>query len=482
MCPADELEIDIKTEILALLLSLGHIVTALWVTVHVLLTNRNVRSSIGWIGLASLSPYIGSAIYVAFGVNRTARRAEKLRDGVTARQVAANAKAVLDAGLPNNIITLERANALATVSPIIGGNGFDLFQDGTRAYPEMIAAIAEAQTSIVLASYIFADDKSGDGFATALVDAHQRGVQVRVLVDGIGSGYFRSKMFVRLRRAGVPVARFLHEWLPWTMAFINLRNHKKILVVDGRVGFTGGMNICADNVGVDGPPQVQDVHARLTGPILTQLMQTFEQDWHFTTGERLSEPELWPEIAHQGTVEMRGISSGPDENVGTIATVWAQAIENAEMRIRIVTPYFLPEDWLLGLLNRAADRGVEVQILVPEFTNHFYFNWAMRSHLGGLRLDRVSCFMAPAPFDHGKLMSVDGHWCSFGSPNWDARSMRLNFEFLLECYDEEGTAKIDAVIDAKLANAKRLNWEMLNSRPGWQKLRDATARLFLPYL
>lgn len=471
-----------SAEIWAVVLSVGHLIAAIAVTVHVLLHNRDVRSSIGWIGLAALSPFVGSAIYVAFGVNRTARRGAKLLESLNPHELAVTAKAVLDAGLPKNIITLERANSLATVSPIVGGNAFQFFQNGTQAYPAMVEAIKGAQSTIALSSYIFADDATGIEFAEALIEAHQRGVLVRVLVDGIGSGYFRSKMFGRLRRAGVPAVRFLHEWLPWQMAYINLRNHKKILVVDGQIGFTGGMNISADNVGVDGPPKVQDVHARLEGPILEPLMQTFEQDWQFTTGERLEDEIWWPEASPQGTVEMRGINSGPDENVGSIGTVWAHAIEAAEHRIRIVTPYFLPEDWLLALLNRAADRGVEVQIILPERTNHFYFNWAMQSHLGGLRLDSVQCLLSPEPFDHSKLMSVDGHWCSFGSPNWDARSMRLNFEFLLECYDADGTAQIDSLIDSKVADATRLTSAMLNKRPRWTKLRDATMRLFLPYL
>lgn len=471
-----------NNEIVALLLSVGHLVSAGLVTVHVLLTNRDVRASIGWIGLAALSPFLGSAIYLAFGVNRTARRGAKLRSGVNVRQLELSAKDVLDAGLPNNITTLERANALVTASPVIGGNSISLFQNGTEAYPRMLEAIGAAKTSVVLASYIFARDKTGKAFADALVAAQQRGVEVRVLVDGIGSGYFWSPIFRSLKRAGVPTGRFLHEWLPWQMPFINLRNHKKILIVDGVLGFTGGMNISDENVGGDTPPRVQDVHVRVEGPILQQLMQTFEQDWKFTSGESLSDAHWWQEIEGNGTVEMRGINSGPDEHVGLIGTIWAQAIERAEERVRIVTPYFLPEDWLLSLLNRAASRGVEVQIIVPERSNHFYFNWAMRAHLQGLDLDRVRVMLTPEPFDHTKLMSVDGHWCSFGSPNWDARSMRLNFEFLLECYDEEATAEIDAVIDTKLATSKRLTWDMLRERHFLTRLRDAGARLMLPYL
>lgn len=469
-------------EWMATALSVLHFLAAALVTLHVLLTHEDVRSSIGWIGLAWLSPFVGSTVYLAFGVNRTARHGAQLKSGFTVRELAYTAEHVLDADLPTNIQILERANAAVTGLPVFGGNKMDLLIDGNQTYPAMLDAIEQAEQSIALSTYILASDTIGFEFADALIRAHERGVEVRVLADGIGSGYLWSPVCRHMKERGVPVGMFLHEWLPWKMTFINLRNHKKILVVDGKTGFSGGMNISDKNVDGDRPLRVQDIHARFEGPIVEQLMQTFERDWTFTTGERLEADCWWPDLSDSGAVEMRGITSGPDEHMGSIETVWSAAIERAERRIRIVTPYFLPEIRVLRLLNRAAERGVDVEVIVPERSNHFYFDWAMDAHLPALNLDRVKCLLTPGPFDHSKLMSVDGHWSALGSANWDARSMRLNFEFLLECFDQGATSEIDKVIDQKVSDARRLSADALERRPVLIKIRDACARLFLPYL
>lgn len=473
--------IEIVTSALAVL----HGLAAIAVTLHVLLSHRDVRSSIGWIGLSWLSPFLGSAIYFAFGINRVQRRASHINLAPKDRSAAERraGAAVIARTEPEAIATIARAGDAIAGLPLTAGNDLGLLEDGDEAYPVMLAAIAEAKTSIALSSYIFNDDSAGARFVNALIAAHGRGVAVRVLIDGIGSGYFRAQVFERLRAAGVPVARFLHDWAPWQMSFINLRNHKKVLVVDGTHGFTGGMNISALNIGGRGSIAVRDIHTRLSGPIVGHLMLTFARDWEFTTGESLGGPAWWPDLAAEGAgIPMRGVTSGPDESIGRIEAILATAIEQAQQRVRILTPYFLPEDTLMGVLRRAALRGVKVEIVMPEYSNHFYFNWAMRDHLQTMRLDVIDCFLTPAPFDHSKLMSVDGRWSAFGSPNWDARSMRLNFEFLVECYGQKAAAMIDRMIDAKLEGAKKLTHAMLAERPLPVKIRDASARLLLPYL
>ncbi len=469
-------------EFLAPLLAIMHGLAAGSITVHVLLNHREVRSAIGWIGLVWLSPFVGSSIYLAFGINRTQRRGTQISLGLNEYTASNKDEQVLEPGHPENIAVLARAARSIARLPLARGSSLKLLRDGDAAYPAMLEAINKAETSIALASYILASDDTGDRFAKALIDAKQRGVDIRVLMDGIGSGYFRSRIFDQLSAADIKVARFLHEWLPWQMPFINLRNHKKLLIIDGTIGFTGGMNISDDNVSGPDPIRVCDTHARLEGPIVSHLMATFARDWAFTTGETLKGDAWLPQLAPKGPVAMRGVTSGPDESVGRIEALWSLAIEQAERNVRILTPYFLPEDRLLELLRRAALRGVKIEIVVPEHTNHFYFNWAMRAHMEVIPLDMIDCYLAPDPFDHSKLMSVDGQWSAIGSPNWDARSMRLNFEFLVECYDSEATRAIDELIDSKMANARQLTASMLKSRPLAVRLRDASARLFLPYL
>ncbi|MCB9994118.1 MAG: phospholipase [Hyphomicrobiaceae bacterium] len=455
------------------------------VTLHVLLRRAEVRSSIAWIGLAWLSPFLGSAIYLAFGVNRVARRGSRIglaAPGADKGLAAQKALEVLGAKTSEGILSLARTGDSISGLPLVKGNDLTLYRNGDEAYPAMLAAIASAKGSVALLSYIFRDDAVGQRFADALIAARRRGIEVRVLVDGIGSGYLRSPITERLRAGGVEVRRFLHEWLPWKMPFINLRNHKKILVVDGTIGFTGGMNISLENTMHEGQLAVQDVHAKVLGPVVGQLMMSFAEDWAFSSGERLNGEAWWPVLKRAGKVTMRGISSGPDESLGSAEMILAGAIEQATERIRIVTPYFLPEDRLFETLRRAALRGVAVEIVVPAESNHFYFGWAMMAHLSSFSLDGINCHLSAQPFDHSKLVSIDGAWAGLGSANWDARSMRLNFEFLLECYGDPAVAQIDRMIDEKIVRSTRLTRSMLAGRSGLVKLRDASARLLLPYL
>lgn len=470
---------------LELFLAISHVVAATMVSIHVLLTHREVRSSIGWIGLSWLSPFVGSSIYIAFGVNRVVRRVRRtgLDLKLSAPKTDKNARVFLPENCPDNILSIAAAANTISGLPLTDGNSMEFLCQGDAAYPQMLDAIDKAQHSIAMASYIFANDKIGRIFVQALVKAKARGVDVRVLVDGVGSGYFRSPIVKQLNHGRVSARRFLHKWAPWAMTFINLRNHKKLLIIDGKIGFTGGMNIADENLS-DGAlsPAVQDIHARIEGPVVAQLLQTFERDWVFTTRKPLTGDKWWPIIEQKGNIAMRGIVSGPDDSVGKIESLFASAVEQAQHRVRIVTPYFLPEDRLFEVIRRASMRGVVVEIMVPEKSNHFYFDWAIAAHLATFSLESIDCYLMEGAFDHSKLMSVDGHWCSIGSANWDARSMRLNFEFQVECYDQEATVNIDSLIDQKRAKGRLLDQESFKQRPMLMKLRDAAARLFLPYL
>lgn len=473
-----------------ILLAMAHILAATGVSIHVLLTHRHVRSSIGWIALSWLSPFIGSSVYVAFGINRVVRRALKSGlgpcicdpEGMTRAQHLLGDERIGDK-FSEAIISIGKAGDNISGMALTTGNSMELFSNGEQAYPAMLEQIENAKHSIALASYIFASDNIGRRFATALIGARKRGVDVRVLVDGIGSGYFRAPIVEQLRDGGVNVEQFLHQWAPWAMTYINLRNHKKLLIVDGKIGFTGGMNISDDNLGVAGEKlKIKDIQAQIMGPAVAQLLQTFERDWEFTTSLTLKGDIWWPKIEPAGSALMRGIASGPDESIGQIESLFATAIEQAQERIRIVTPYFLPEDRLFDVIRRAAMRGVAVEIFVPQKSNQFYFNWAIAGHLATFSLQGIDCYLMPAPFDHSKLFTIDGQWSSIGSANWDARSMRLNFEFQVEIYDKKTCSEIDALIDRKKAASKLLAPKTLANRSLPVKLRDAGARLFLPYL
>jgi cardiolipin synthase len=303
------------------------------------------------------------------------------------------------------------------------------------------------------------------------------------MLDGFGAGYLYSSGASALVAAGVPYQRFLHYWMPWRMPFLNVRNHKKLLIIDGKEGFTGGLNIGAENILASHPRHpVQDLHFRFTGPVVRQMMTSFAEDWSFCTGERLEGEAWWPVIEPVGPVLARGIPSGPDEDAGSLEAVLGSAVAAARRRLRVVTPYFLPESSLAIALALAAARGVETDVIIPERSDSLLLDWAMRAHIAFMRTPSLRFHFSPAPFDHSKVVTVDGAWAMVGSANWDVRSFWLNFEFVVECYDETSTALIDKVIEEKIAASRPFTPSELRHQPTAIRLRNAAARLLSPYL
>ena len=460
-------------------LSLIHIALAIGVTLHVLFTKRDVGASIGWIGLAWLSPILGSIIYLLFGINRVRRRAGQLRGARPSRP--SDGQHFTVPGRDDYLAALERAGHRITLRQTENDNAVTLLHNGDEAYPQMIAAIDAARRSVGLSSYLFRADAIGLTFIDALDRARQRGVEVRVLIDSIGSGYFLAPAYWAMRKRGIAVVRFMHSPLPWRMPFINLRNHKKLLVVDGSVAFMGGLNIGDENLLLGKPSHpVRDVHLRLEGPIVTQLIEAFAEDWLFASGENLLGEDWFPSVTGAGTAVARVVVSGPDQNVQKIEFLVHEAIACARHSIHIMTPYFLPDDELLPPLALASMRGIEVTVIIPARGNHPFVDSATRSQIGPLLTAGCRILQSLPPFDHSKLMTVDGIWCLIGSANWDTRSFRLNFELNMEIYDSGLAERLDTLMAAK--QCLPLAAADLDARPFPIRLFDNGARLMLPYL
>ena len=460
--------------------SLAHLVLAAGVTIHVLLYKRETNTSAAWIGLAWLAPILGSVLYLLLGINRVRRRAMSMR-GRRSTDLVEAARGT--GGRDDHLAHLEKAGHRITNRPAERGNSVAILRSGDEAYPVMIAAIEEAQRSIVLSSYIFRADAAGMKFIDALVRAARRNVEVRVLIDGIGGGYFVSPTYGLLRRARVPVARFMHSSLPWRMPFLNLRSHKKILGIDGRVAFAGGLNIGGENVLHNHPAHpVIDTHFKFEGPVVAQLIDVFADDWSFSTGEQLAGERWYPELkaVAGGDSIARVVTSGPDQDLEKIEFVILEAIACARSSVKVMTPYFLPDERIMTGLSLAAFRGVEVDVVLPEHSNHPTLDWGARAQIGPLLAAGCRMWTHPAPFDHSKLMTVDNTWCLVGSSNWDVRSFRLNFELDLEVYDPALAARINTLITAQ--QHSRILPQQLNERSLPVRIRDGAARLMLPYL
>lgn len=455
---------------------------------HLLLSRRDVPSTVGWVGLIILAPFVGLLLYWLFGINRITRKAHRLRPATSEASDRAElagerrAHRSLQCDYPD-LVRLGHLGDALTGLPLVAGNRVEPLIDGDQGYPRMLDAIDQARQSIGLSTYIFDHDAAGILFADALERAQRRGVQMRVLIDGVGQRYSRPPMPRTLRRRGVPTAVFLASLLPIRSQYLNLRNHRKILVVDGRVGFTGGLNIRAGSLLASKPRYpIQDLHLRVEGPVVRFLVEAFALDWTFTTGERLDGEAWYPVLSGCGPTLARGVPDGPDEDFDIIRRMILGALTTARARVRIVSPYFLPDQTLITALNVTALRGVSVEILMPEHNNLKLVQWAAQAQMEQLMESNCRIWLSAPPFDHTKLMLIDDAWSFLGSANWDARSLRLNFEYNIECYDRSLARRLHALVDARIATSRELHIDTLRDRPLPIKLRDGLARLGSPYL
>ena len=465
-------------------LGIALVLLSVLASAHVILHKRDSRAAISWVGLIWLAPGIGALLYVILGVNRIRRRAIALR---RARRdlLPGDAREATTAGAaaPEGLAGLARLGAVVSGRPLLTGNRVTPLRNGEEAYPAMLDAIEQAATSITLSSYIFAADDIGRRFVDALSRAARRGVQVRVLVDGAGVGYSRPPIHHVLRRAGVRAALFLPATLNLELAFFNLRNHRKILICDGRVGFSGGMNIRdLHMVTVVARNATRDLQFRIEGPVVQQLQEVFAEDWAFATGEVLDGPAWFPALAAVGTTAARVLSGGPDVDFEVARSVLLGALAAARESVAIVTPYFLPDQSMIAALAVTALRGVRVDIVLPERGNIALVRWATRALLWQVLTPECRVFLSPAPFDHAKLFVVDRAWVLVGSSNWDSRSLRLNFELDIECHDPGFAARVDELVAERRALSREITLRDVDSRSLPLRLRDGVARLLSPYL
>jgi cardiolipin synthase len=453
--------------------------------VHALLYKREPRGAFGWLAVCVIAPVAGPVLYLFFGVNRTRSRAQRfamppLRSGERGEAVAR--MQALPEDLPATFTELARSGRALSRHALVGGNEVQPLIDGEQAYPPMLEAIEQAREHICMTTYILDQDETGKAFCRALADAAGRGVDVRVLIDGVGEWYSRPRASKRLRRAGVRTARFLPPRLIPPSLSINLRNHHKILVVDDRVGFTGGMNI-SDRHRVETPGDgeaTSDVHFRLSGPVVGQLALEFHRTWEFATGEKT---QYNPAVnAEQGAVSCRTLTDGPDEDLDRMTMLLSAAIASARRSIRIMTPYFLPPRELIGALQAAAVRGIDVHVVLPERSNLRYVDWATRNMLWEMLFRGVRVSLQPPPFNHGKLFVVDDFYSLVGSANWDPRSLRLNFELQVEAYDEDLARELGEYVDRAAGDGRELSLAEVDGRTLPARLRDAVCWLFSPYL
>ncbi|HTT40280.1 MAG TPA: phospholipase D-like domain-containing protein [Burkholderiales bacterium] len=458
---------------LAGLFSLGlYLVTGLGSGLHALLTKADPRSALSWMAVCLLVPYGGALLYWLFGINRVRRRQPLAPPHPSA---LATARPTLVGSLAPQV----RIGDALTRRSLEPGNAIEPLYNGELAFPSMLTAISEARESVWLSSYIFQTDAVGGQFIAALAAAVRRGVSTRVLVDGVGEWYDWPHVVPQLRRAGVPSARFLPPRLLPPNLSLNCRNHRKILVVDGRTAFIGGMNLGGREIGGGTGRRMTDIHFRLRGPVVAQLAEAFAEDWEFAATEPLTLPAV--SSAHGPSV-CRVITGGPDQDVDKLLLILLSALASAERHVQIMTPYFIPPLELVAALEATALRGVTVSIVLPRRSNLRYIDWATLHWIPALVARGVDVHLQPPPFSHAKLLVIDGRYAHIGSVNVDTRSLRLNFEIAVEVYDEQFCGALSAFIAERERAVPPLSARDAQSVAPLARVRNALCWLVSPYL
>lgn len=473
---------------LLLILLIVHILLSSICAVHALLYKREPVAAIGWIAVCIGYPLLGPLFYYLFGINRTTRQAQRKR-ATALHSYASNDKSATQSTVPNIAHIAPGYQGLARLSyslserPLEQHNQIVPLFNGEQAYPAMLNTINNAKHYILLTTYIFESNVKGREFIDALVAAHERQVQVKVIIDGLGEWYSWPHASDLLKARGVDVVLFLAPRLrPFNVSF-NLRNHRKMLVVDDETVFMGGMNIGGRHMVEDKKNRrpVMDIQFQLTGLIAKQCANIFREDWLFMTGSVLQLPPV-PETVFVGGSFCSALEDGPNEYLGKISTLLVNAVSLAQKSVWIMTPYFLPTTELTNVLQAAALRGVQVNILLPGKNNLPYMNWASQHILPRLLDYGVQVFYQPAPFVHSKLFIVDEYYALIGSPNLDPRSLRLNFELVVEVYDAKFAREMVAHCVEAVNRAHLITRAELDDMPFLQKVRDAFCWLFMPYL
>ncbi|KAF0243521.1 MAG: cardiolipin [Planctomycetota bacterium] len=453
-------------------------------TAHALMWRREPRAAALWIAISLLVPLIGPLLYFVLGINRTARLAKRKfqRRRATERRDAPDVSE--RASTVGDLEPLARLVDRIGVEPLVAGNRIEPLWDGEEAFPAMLEAIAGAKKSIALCSYIFDCDETGHQFADALAAAGARGAKVKLLVDAVGAGSSVSRLGRVLRKRRLQVRSFSPlGFSPARLLRFNLRNHRKILVVDGETAFSGGINISARHIsGSSQPGRCRDVHFRIRGSVVAQVMRAFAEDWQFAAGEALEGDQWFPAPVPCGATMARGIGSGPDQDLERIYWTILGACSAAKKSIRIVTPYFIPEQGLKHAIMTAALEGIEVSLVLPEATDHRVVHWATCAYLWELIQAGVTVVRTPPPFDHSKLIIVDRRWALFGSANLDPRSLRLNFEYNLEAYDPALCETLSTHYESLAEKGRKVTLKDVDGRSTIVRLRDGAAKLFSPYL
>lgn len=458
-----------------------HIMMAVLASGHALLNKADSRGAFGWIALCIILPLAGPILYLIFGINRVNSAAR--RHYITK----------LDKDSTDTITEPEGTDfrPLSMVGENIVKKGLSscdevlALENGETIYPAMLEAINNATQYVLLCTYIFDRDDTGQQFIDALVAAKNRGLEVKVIVDGMGEWMSLRRIGTILQRHEIEFARFNPITLLPPSLNLNLRSHRKMLIVDDLYAFTGGANIGNRHLALreDNAHRVLDIHFRMQGRIVDELEWAFRRDWYYCTGTRDVNPYMHSNPNRsKALIWSRLVLDGPNKSLDRLNDLMLGVISSARVRVWIMTPYFLPTQDLIGALIAAHLRGVDVQILLPGENNIKPAHWASRNILRLILETDLYIAYQRSPFIHSKILLVDDKYSLIGSANMDPRSLRLNYELGVELFSTKTNQQLSEYFLRRRANATQVTKEEIANRSLPVRLRDAFAWLFSPYL
>ncbi len=455
---------------------------------------RDPVNALAWITVVALLPVLGFILYMIFGRNYRKQKLfnrkeiediELTLETLSARQIYELSNPTLQQRrevLQNKeIITLllNSNKSLLTLR-----NRVEILNDGEETFSSIKEALRAAKSFIHLEYYIFEKDKLGKEIAAILAEKARAGVEVRLIYDDVGSWGLGGPFLHRMRDAGIKVKCFMPVVFPWLTSKINYRNHRKIIVVDGEVGFTGGINIAKRYVSGYKHGNWRDTHLKIEGEAVTSLQLTFATDWYFVSGERLDHnlDHYFPNIPIDIETPVQIATSGPDSDWASIMQAFFAAITTAKDHIYISTPYFLPNEAILTAIKVASLSGIDVRLLIPEHPDSKIVHWATRSYVSELLDTKVKVYFYQAGFNHSKLIMIDGMFSSVGTANMDIRSFEDNFEITAILYDRDKTRQLEEKFMEDLSKSELVTAGDWAKRSYWHVLTESFARLFSPLL
>lgn len=468
-------------------LSAAYALTVVVIIVVILSENRSPVKSLAWVTVLLLLPLLGIVLYVFFGrsIKNTRMISRRNRRRLRGKNEWARRRNIDALRLSAESKSLLKLTRNLAGEAIYDADSIEVYTDGQSKFDALLRDISQASRYINLQYYIIEDDPMGQRVKDALIERARSGVTVRLIYDNVGSFKVKRHYFDELKEAGVQVYPFFNVVFPPFGTRINWRNHRKISIIDGEIGYIGGMNLAQRYV--DGGKKFacwRDTHIRFTGPAVRSLQYSFALDWNFM-GQPLieDEPPTPPhERRHGETCVMQLLTSGPTLQWNNVAMLFVRAIASAKRRLYIQTPYFLPTEALFKAMQTAALSGVDVRVMIPWRSDSRMLDYASASYITECLQSGIKIYMYTAGMLHAKVLIMDDELVSIGSTNFDFRSFEHNFEANMQVYSREFNARMTQIFIDDLAQCRRVDPAEWRGRPRSAKIAESVIRLLSPVL